>query len=93
MIWFIIGHLVTTLLAWAQIGRLSEQDKDLEILLLHQQLDILERRMGKPVRLSRIEKLTLGVLAAKLKATLKQSAAHLRNTIRLFNPKHLEMVS
>jgi hypothetical protein len=73
MVWFIIGHLFTTLLAWLQIGRLSEQEKDLENLLLRQQLDILEHRLDKPVRVSKVEKLTLAVLASKLKATSKQS--------------------
>jgi putative transposase len=56
-------------------------------LLLRRQLDILERRLGKPVRLSRIEKLTLGVLAAKLKATSRRPTAHLRDAIRLFQPE------
>ncbi|MHB8624836.1 MAG: integrase core domain-containing protein [Aggregatilineales bacterium] len=69
-----------------QIGRLPEQEKDLEILLLRQQLDILERRLDKPVRLSKVEKLTVAVLAAKLKATTKQSTARLREVIRLFQP-------
>jgi hypothetical protein len=32
-----------------QIGRLPELGKDLEILLLRQQLDVLERRLDKPV--------------------------------------------
>ncbi|MHB8628178.1 MAG: integrase core domain-containing protein [Aggregatilineales bacterium] len=86
MVWFIIGHLFTTLLAWVQIGRLSEQEKDLEILLLRQQLDIVERRLDKPVRLSKVEKLTVAVLAAKLKATTKQSTARLRAVICLFQP-------
>lgn len=69
----------------------------LEILLLRQQLDILERRLDKPVRLSKVEKLTVAVLAAKLKATTKQSTARLRAVIRLFQPEtvlkwHRELV-
>jgi putative transposase len=97
MVWFIIGHLFTTLLAWLQIGRLSQQDKDLEILLLRQQLDILERTLDQPVRVSKVEKLTIAVLAAKLKATTKQSTARLRAVIRLFQPEtvlkwHRELV-
>jgi putative transposase len=86
MVWFIVGHLFMRLLAWVRIGRLSEQDKDLEILLLRQQLDLLERKLEKPIRVSRVEKLTFGILAAKFKATTKQSTAHLRKVIRLFQP-------
>src|SRR5262249_27223274 len=67
MLWFLVMHLFTTLLDWVRIGRLSEPDKDLERLLLRQQLDILERHARQP-RLSRAEKLTLTVVAVKLKA-------------------------
>ena len=63
MIWFIIGHLFSTLLAWVSIGRLSNQAKDLELLVLRQQVRMLERQLDKPVRPSRIEKLTLAVVA------------------------------
>ena len=68
MLWFIIGHLFTTLLAWVSIGRLSNQAKDLELLVLRQQVRMLERQLDKPVRPSRIEKLTLAVVAAKQSA-------------------------
>lgn len=69
MAWFIVEHLFSALLDWLSIGRLAEQEKALEILLLRQQLVILERTLDKPVRPSRIEKLTMAVTAAKLKAT------------------------
>ncbi len=36
MVWFVIGHLFSTVLEWLRIGRLSEREKDLEILLLRQ---------------------------------------------------------
>jgi hypothetical protein len=68
MAWLILGYLFTTLLDWISIGRLSSREKDLEILLLRQQMGILERRLDKAVRPERDEKLTLAVLAAKLKA-------------------------
>jgi hypothetical protein len=44
MLWFIIAHLFTTLLAWLSIGRLSTQANDLEILVLRQQVRLLERQ-------------------------------------------------
>src|SRR5438094_9657407 len=87
MVWFIIAHLFTTFLAWMQISRLSEQEKALESLLLRQQLDLVERQLDKPIRASKVEKLTVAVLAAKLKATTKQSTAGLREVIRLFQPE------
>ncbi len=42
MLWFIIAHLFETLLAWMSIGRLSNQEKDLELLVLRQQVRMLE---------------------------------------------------
>ena len=49
------------------IGRLSEQEKDLEILILRHQLAILERKLKKPVKPTRAEKLTLATLVAKVR--------------------------
>ena len=43
----------------------SETDKDLEILILRQQLGILQRKQDKPIKPNRAEKLTLAVLSAK----------------------------
>lgn len=63
MFWFIIAQIVSTLLEWIRIGRLSDQEKDLEILILRHQLDILERKHKKPIRPTRVEKLTLAVLS------------------------------
>jgi len=38
MFWFGIMHVCSTLIDWLRIGHLSEQEKDLEILVLRQQL-------------------------------------------------------
>jgi hypothetical protein len=87
MSWFILGYLVTTLLDWISIGRLSSRENDLEILLLCQQLDILQRRLDKAVRPERVEKLTLAVVVAKLKSLTKCPTKHLGEIIRLFQPE------
>jgi hypothetical protein len=97
MLWFIIAHLFTTLLAWLSIGRRSNQEKDLEILVLHQQVQLLERQLAKSVRPARIEQLTLSVVTDKLKVVGRRSAAGLRNVLLLFQPEtvlkwHRELV-
>ena len=97
MSWFILNHIFTTLFSFITIGRLSERDKDLEILVLRQQLSILQRKYKHPIRPSRIEKLTLGVLTNKLKWTTHQTANQLRDVIRIFQPEtvlrwHRELV-
>lgn len=97
MVWFIIGHLLTTLLDWVSLGRRSVQEKDLEMLLLGQQLAILQRKLPQPVRRSHIDKLTMAVLVVKLKALTTQPTTQLREVIRLFQPEtvlkwHCELV-
>jgi len=43
MVWLIISHIFSTILELTRIGRLSEKDKDLEILFLRHQLDVMTR--------------------------------------------------
>ncbi len=38
--WFILAQLFSILIARVSLGRLSEREKDLEILLLRQQISI-----------------------------------------------------
>jgi putative transposase len=87
MSWFIIKHIFSTIFSFVNIRRLSDQEKDLEILILRQQLSILERKLNHPIRSSKIEKLTLGVLTNKFKQTTRQTANQLHNVIRIFQPE------
>ena len=87
MIWFVIGHLFTTLLAWLSIGRHSNRQQDLKILVLRQQVRMLERQLAKPLHPSRIEKLTLAVLTAKLKTVSQRFAAGLRTGLLVAQPE------
>jgi len=87
MVWFILSQIFSTLLTFLRLGRTSEADKDLEILILRQQLGILQRRQDKPVKPNRAEKLTLAVLSANLKKQSKQPAKQFRHVIRLFQPE------
>ena len=63
--------LFSALFDLIRIERLSEDDKDLEILLLRQQLGIAERKLHKPVRTSRVERLTLAVVTTQLRSSSK----------------------
>ena len=95
--WFILKHIFSILLAFVNVRRLSDQEKDLEILILRQQLSILQRKHKHPIKLSRVEKLTLGILATKFKRTTHQTANQLRDVIRIFQPEtvlrwHRELV-
>ena len=68
--WFILKHIFNTLFSFINIRQLSDQEKDLEILILRQQLSILQRKHKHPIKPSRIEKLPLGVLSTKFKRTV-----------------------
>ena len=85
--WFILRHIFSTLLAIVNIRRLSDQEKDLEILVLRQQLSILQRKLNHPIKPSKMEKLTLAVLTTKFKQTTRQTANQLRDVIRIFEPE------
>ncbi len=39
MVWFIITHIFSTILSLIQVSRLSDKDKDMEIIILRHQFD------------------------------------------------------
>ena len=95
--WFILKHTFSTILSIINITRLSNQEKDLEILILRQQLSILQRKHNSPIQPNRVEKITLAVLTARLKRITHRSANQLRDIIRIFQPEtilrwHRELV-
>lgn len=49
MIWFLVAQIFSTLMTLIQIGRMTETDKDLEIMVLRYQPGIAERKLKKPV--------------------------------------------
>jgi hypothetical protein len=95
--WFIHAQLFSTLVQLIHLSRMSDQEKDLELMILRTQLDMAERKLHKPVRPTRAEKVTLAVLVARLKASSRRSARELRDLVRLFQPEtvlrwHRELV-
>jgi transposase len=95
--WFVAMEIFWTLLKWVRLGRKSESEKTLEILLLRRQLAIVVRTLDKPIRPSRREKLTLAVLTAQLKAKTGRTAKELGDIIRIVQPEtvlkwHRELV-
>ena len=95
--WFVLAQIFSVLITIVSLGRLSEREKDLEILVLRQQLAILKRKQGQPVKPNRAEKMTLALLTAKLKEITQRPASRLRDIIRIFQPEtvlgwHRELV-
>ena len=87
MIWFLVSQLFVIVLTLLRLSHTSDADKDLEILILRQQLGILQRKQEKPVKPSRAEKLTLAVLAASLKKQTNKPVKQFKHLIRLFQPE------
>jgi hypothetical protein len=45
--WFLVAQIFSTLISLIQISRMTESDKDLEIMVLRYQLGIAERKLLK----------------------------------------------
>ena len=85
--WFMLAQVLTLLLSIVRIGRMEEQEKDLEILILRQQLAILQRKQEKPVKTNHAEKMMLAILTTKLKAVTRWSTGQLRSILRIVQPE------
>ena len=83
MMWFVIMQILSTIIECIWLGRKTDREKDLEILLLRRQLDIVDRARDKPLRISRVEKLTLAVLALQLKAVTGWQQSHVPSNDRI----------
>ncbi|MEP7289086.1 MAG: integrase core domain-containing protein [Chloroflexota bacterium] len=70
----------------ALVRRMGDREKDLEILLLRQQLRIVERRQQRGPVLERWEKLPLVALTARLQAGTTDWRERLTATMLLFKP-------
>ncbi len=89
MIYFLLAQIWAFLLDVLAIAWRSGHEKDLEILLLRQQLHILQRKHQRPPRISRWEKLALAVLAAKLTAVGGSARNRLDQIMLVFKPETL----
>lgn len=78
MFWLRVAQVFTLVLDILAVWRQSEREKEIEILLLRQQLRILERKQAQLPRISRWEKLSLAVLTARLKAATSGGRTRLR---------------
>jgi hypothetical protein len=87
MIWFLVAQLFSTILTLFRLWLTSEIDKDLEILILRQQLGILQRKQDKPIKPNRTEKLALAVLTDTLKKQTNRPIKQFQSLIRIFQPE------
>jgi putative transposase len=86
MLWCLIAQIVTLILDVLSLHLVTDPDKDLELLVLRQQIRVLERRVGKPVHPLRVEKLLLALSAMQLKDLARAGRQGFRNSLLLFKP-------
>jgi hypothetical protein len=68
------------------VSRMTDDEKDLEILLLRQQLRIVERKQERGPQIPRWQKVALVALALRLKQRAIDSRQALEDSVRLFKP-------
>jgi hypothetical protein len=86
MIWSLIAQGVSLILDLLTLRYSANQNKALEVLVLRQQIRILERRVGKPVRPSRVEILLLALTTVHIKERAREGRKRLHDSILLFKP-------
>ncbi len=89
MLFFLVAYAFSLLLDLIGLGRQTDYDKDVEILLLRQQLRILQRKDPHPPRIPRWQKLTLVILARKLTNLTNRGRTQLSYVVLLFKPDTL----
>src|SRR5262249_42195353 len=87
MVYAIVAQVLSLLVDLLSGGRRSEQAKELEILVLRQQLRVLQRTQAHPPQPSRWEKRALAVLTAKLKEVAQGVCSPWRQSLLLFTPE------
>lgn len=97
MFWFLFSQSIALLLDLQFIRAVPHRDKDLQILLLRQQVRILQRALQRPPRISRTEKVVLAVLTICLKGIANSTYEQLREVLLIFRPEtvlrwHRELV-
>ena len=89
MICLLLAQAFSVLLDLVMLRSRSDHDKDVEILLLRQQLRMLQRTHPRAPRISLWEKLTLLVLVSKLTTLPTSARSRLSQVVLLFKPETL----
>jgi putative transposase len=86
MCFSLLASLLAFLLDLVAITRQSDREKDLELLLLRQQVRILQRKQTRRLRISAGEKLALAVVAAKFRNLRARTRMRLAQVLVVVKP-------
>ncbi len=89
MVYWIVLYFLQFAFDVMTLSHLSEREKDVQVLLLQQQLRIVDRKQQHAPRLPPWQKLTLALLAGWLQRRGKAGQAKLREVSLLFQPQTL----
>ena len=78
-VWQFVLDLVAVL-------RIADDEKDLEIMLLRQQLRIVERKQERGPQIPRWQKVPLAAVAVRMKDKATNAREALAESVRLFKP-------
>ena len=81
-----MAFLWSFLLDLVLVRHMAASDKDLEIVLLRQQLAIVERRQKRGPQIARWQKVPMAVLAVRWQDKAQVSRARMAASLRLFKP-------
>jgi putative transposase len=86
MVFRVILFLWEFLMDVLAVSRLGDEEKELELLLLRQQLRIVERKQERGPQIPWWQKVPLAMLAVRLKERARNGRAALEASVRLFRP-------
>ena len=87
MFYQVLAFLWSILLDLMIVSRMAGSDKDLEIVLLRQQLAIVERRQKRGPQIPRWQRVPFAVLAVRWQERAQVSRARMAASLRLFKPE------
>ena len=85
MFWFALCHLFSSVVDLLTVRHLTDAQKDIQILLLRQQVRVQQQKARQPKHFSRLEKTLLAVLVAKLRRTASDLHAQVQPVL-IFSP-------
>ena len=86
MVWYVVSILASLVFDVFRLIRMSPDEKDVEILLLRQQLMMIRRRQKRGPNSSRVEKVMLITLFTRLYEVKRSSRSYIERHILLFRP-------
>jgi len=86
MIYGSLIHILTFFLDFFTVLGAMNRDKDLEIIILHQQIRILQRKVKPPPRITDPERMILAILTDRYKQSTDDARQRLHQVMLIFKP-------